>query len=138
MTLIWRMVRALCADDGEERHWLAVVDYLVAETRVSLPRTPSVLRIGVRDRLGPAGVGPRSRLPRKRPCYQHLEEVARRSHIVTVPFVFVRACPKTPKELAAEAWASRNVGQVIQLPLRVFGPRAYEAARRQRLLAWFG
>ena len=34
MTLIWRMVRALCADDGEERQWLAVVDYLVAENRV--------------------------------------------------------------------------------------------------------
>lgn len=34
MTLIWRMVRALCSSDGEQRQWLAVVDYLVAENRV--------------------------------------------------------------------------------------------------------
>jgi hypothetical protein len=34
VTLIWRMVRALCARDGGERQWLAVVDYLVAENRV--------------------------------------------------------------------------------------------------------
>jgi putative transposase len=34
VTLIWRMVRALCSGDGEERQWLAVVDYLVAENRV--------------------------------------------------------------------------------------------------------
>ena len=34
MTLIWRMVRALCADDGEERQWLAVVGYLGAENRI--------------------------------------------------------------------------------------------------------
>ncbi len=34
MTVIWRMVRALCAGDGEERQWLAVIDYLVAENRI--------------------------------------------------------------------------------------------------------
>ena len=72
-----------------------------------------------------------------RPCYQYLEEVARRSHIVTVPFVFVRACPKTPKELAAGP-ARRNVCQVLQLAFCVFGPRAYEPPRRQRFLAWAG
>jgi len=34
MTLIWRMMRALCGGDGSEHRWLAVVDYLVAENRV--------------------------------------------------------------------------------------------------------
>lgn len=34
MTLIWRVVRALCGGDGETRQWLAVIDYLVAENRV--------------------------------------------------------------------------------------------------------
>ena len=34
MKLIWRMMRALCAGDGEARQWLAVIDYLVAENRV--------------------------------------------------------------------------------------------------------
>ena len=34
MTLIWRMIRALCSRDGEKHQWLSVVDYLVAENRV--------------------------------------------------------------------------------------------------------
>lgn len=34
MTLIWRILRALCGGDGAERQWLAVIDYLVAENRV--------------------------------------------------------------------------------------------------------
>ncbi len=34
VTLIWRMLRALCGGDGAEHRWLAVVDYLVAENRV--------------------------------------------------------------------------------------------------------
>ena len=32
--MIWRMMRALCAGDGEARQWLAVIDYLVAENGV--------------------------------------------------------------------------------------------------------
>ena len=32
VTLIWRMLRALCSGDGEHRQWLAVIDYLVAES----------------------------------------------------------------------------------------------------------
>jgi len=34
VTLIWRVMRALCCGDGAEHRWLAVVDYLVAENRV--------------------------------------------------------------------------------------------------------
>jgi hypothetical protein len=34
VTLIWRMVKALCAGGDAERQWVAVVDYLVAENRV--------------------------------------------------------------------------------------------------------
>ena len=34
VTLIWRVVRALCSGDGEVRQWLAVIDYLVVENRV--------------------------------------------------------------------------------------------------------
>lgn len=34
MTLIWRLLRALCGDDGAAQQWLAVIDYLVAENRV--------------------------------------------------------------------------------------------------------
>ena len=49
---------------------------------------------------------------------------------VTAPFVFFLALLKNPTELAAEAWASRNVGQVRHLPFRVFFPRAYEPSRR--------
>ena len=31
VTLIWRMVKELCASGDAERQWVAVVDYLVAE-----------------------------------------------------------------------------------------------------------
>jgi putative transposase len=34
MTLIWRLIRALCGGRGEEQPWLAVIDYLAAENRV--------------------------------------------------------------------------------------------------------
>ncbi len=34
MTLIWRLVRALCEGRGAEQQWTAVIDYLVAENRV--------------------------------------------------------------------------------------------------------
>lgn len=34
MTLIWRILRALCGGDGAEQQWLTVIDYLVAENRV--------------------------------------------------------------------------------------------------------
>ena len=48
---------------------------------------------------------------------------------VTAPFVFLRALLRDPEELAAGP-ASRNDGQVLQLPFRVFFPRAYEPPRR--------
>ena len=31
MTLIWRILRALCGGDGADQQWLTVIDYLVAE-----------------------------------------------------------------------------------------------------------
>ncbi len=34
LTLIWRILRALCGDDGAAQQWLAVIDYVVAENRV--------------------------------------------------------------------------------------------------------
>ena len=43
MTLIWRMIRALCCGDGAEHRWLDVIDYLVAENRV------------LREQLGASG-----------------------------------------------------------------------------------
>jgi hypothetical protein len=45
--LIWRIVphgrdrlRALCAGDGEERQWLAAIDYLVEESRALHQQSP--------------------------------------------------------------------------------------------------
>ena len=49
---------------------------------------------------------------------------------VTAPFVFVLALLKNPTGLAAEAWASRDVCQILQLAFRVFFPRAHEPPRR--------
>ncbi|MBT3381961.1 MAG: hypothetical protein HN742_35445 [Lentisphaerae bacterium] len=45
MTLIWRMIRALCCGDDAEHRWLAVVDYLVAENRLLRQQLPGAASV---------------------------------------------------------------------------------------------
>ena len=55
--------------------------------------------------------------------------------LATAPFVFVCALLRDPTELAVEMTTSRSPArrsdsQVLQLPFRVFFPRAHEPPRR--------
>jgi len=60
VTLIWRMVRALCSGHVETRQWLTVIDYLVAENRVlqqQLSATGRRLRLNDEERRELAQLG---------------------------------------------------------------------------------